>query len=91
MKTIEKAVKEYSSIIQFQEAFLKGAEFAQRWIPIEEEKIPKDGKEYITKNNNQGGVLSLISWDIIHKHYRCKSEYVFEGNAGTHWKPIELT
>ena len=37
MKTIEEAAKEYSKEPFIQIGFIVGAEFAQRWIPVEEE------------------------------------------------------
>lgn len=93
MKTIEQLAEEIieqsvhgasiSDIMQLISDFIN-------WIPFEQESIPKDGKEYLTKNDRQGGVLSLISWNKIHNYYQNKGEYVFEQNAGTHWKPVSF-
>ena len=60
------------------------------WIDAKVTSIPKDGKEYLTKNENQGNNLQLVYYDKIHKCYTNKGEYVFEGNAGTHWKHITI-
>lgn len=61
---------------------------AIEWINVKEQPIPRDGKEYLTKNDLQGGVKSLISWNKVHNHFANKGFYVSEGNAGTHWLDI---
>lgn len=58
------------------------------WILIKDEEIPKDGKEYLVRNDLQGGQLSLIYWDKIHHTYRDKGDWVFLANIGTHWCKI---
>ncbi len=58
------------------------------WTDATQQSIPKDGKEYLTKNNLQGGVKQLISWNTIHGYYQNKGVRVYEGNAGTHWMEI---
>ena len=96
MLTIEQAALIYvrqndgCTVSPMYDGFEAGVQFCQRWIPVEEESIPKDGKEYLTRNDRQGGVLSLISWNKIHNHYQDKGEYVFEQNAGTHWRSLFL-
>ena len=51
--------------------------------------IPKDGKEYLTKNNLQGGVKSLIRWDKIKDCFTDKGKYIAECNVGTHWFDLD--
>lgn len=58
------------------------------WISVKDQKIPRDGEEYLTANMLQGGVKQLISWNKFHKCFQSKGDYVFEGNAGTHWAEI---
>ena len=96
METIDEKLKFYLEFIDeeyrstFQIGFRKCLEYTEKWIPVEQESIPKDGKEYITRNDKQGGIYNLISWNIFNKHYQNKGEYIAEGNAGTHWKPISF-
>ena len=96
MKTIDEKLKFYLEFIDeqyrttFQLGFHKCLDFTEKWIPVEQESIPKDGKEYITRNDRQGGIYSLISWNMSNKHYQNKGEYISELNAGTHWKPISF-
>ena len=70
---------------------LGGVQERQEWISVEDKRIPTDGKEYLTINMNQGGVILIISWNTIHKYYQSKGKYVSHlssGNAGTHWQPL---
>ena len=58
------------------------------WIEVEENEIPKDGKEYLTRNELQGGVLQLISWDKLHKCYKNKGDVRIGKNVGSQWFKI---
>jgi len=59
-------------------AFIKGVEFAEEWIPIEEE-LPEIGNYILTKNEKNIGLsLPLTMWDI-----KDISEY------STHWRPVK--
>lgn len=63
------------------------AELAKyQWTSVEDQPIPKDGEEYLVKNMNQGGVKSLISWNIIHDHWQEKNTPSW--HQSTHWMPI---
>lgn len=96
MKTTDEKLNFYLEFIDeqyrstFQIGWRKCLEYTDKWIDCNVEPIPKDGKEYLTKNDRQGGVLRLISWNTINKHYQDKGEYVHEPNAGTHWKPTSF-
>ena len=73
---------------QFSKGYEQGLEHGKQlsdWISVEDQPIPKDGKEYLTVNINQGGVQNLISFNTIHKYFQSKGEYIGEHNAGTHW------
>ena len=61
------------------------------WVKVSDIEIPKDGQEYLVKNENQGGVLSLIKYNRVHNHYESKGKWVPLGVLGTHWKPVELS
>ena len=58
------------------------------WVPRSAKEIPKDGREYLVKNENQGGTLSLIRYNRIHDYYENKGKWAPQGNLGTHWKLI---
>lgn len=55
------------------------------WQPIE--TAPKSGKEILTRNNNQGGCLQLISFNVIHNYWQFKGEPILSLQA-THWMNI---
>ena len=59
-----------------------------KWINVKDKPIPRDGKEYLTKNDNQMGTLQLIYWNNIYNYFNNKGEYISEENAGTHWIKI---
>ena len=86
MKTAEQAAVEYAEsledndyTIETEAAYKAGAEFAQRWIPMNEE-LPLRGIEIILKNKWCKRVfcpnsIGDIKW--------CSDRF-------THWRPIEL-
>ncbi len=47
------------------------------WIHIFDEDPPQDGSEFLVKNSNQGGVKTLVSWNIVHEHWQSKGKYYF--------------
>lgn len=100
MKTIEEAAKEYAitrsyeNKIQFildNEAFKKGVEFAQRWIPVEEE-LPEEGTNFL--HHNRFVLIKLLDGKIktaLLMHGVWYFDELFHQNAIiTHWRPIEL-
>jgi len=58
------------------------------WIEIKKEDLPKDGKEYLTRNELQGGVLQLIHWDKTHNCYKNKDQVRLGKNIGSQWLKI---
>jgi len=92
MKTILEATKDpsinrgllMSSIEQISDvSFRAGAEFAQRWIPVDEE-LPIDRKLCIVKDcNNEYRIM--IGEHIINWTY----PFIEKGYI-THWRPIEF-
>ena len=103
MKTIEEAAYEYackvneiwqSSVIatRSEAAFKSGVEFAQRWIPVEEElpiKFKKDDtiNEVLIKTAEE--YINLGWYDSDMKSFNsAHSDY--EILNVTHWRPIEL-
>lgn len=92
MKTIEEAAKAYSKAqhgsdpawqpdrYQSNCDFMAGVEFAQRWIPVEEE-LPEEGDEIICKDDFYIAVHVYYTDGLIDENY-LKSNY-------THWRPIE--
>lgn len=82
MKTIEEASKEYSKTrneekeIQYildMEAFKKGVEFAQRWIPIDEMNMTHIESLNILVKFEDGRVMRYLEkkWPLLRvTHYR---------------------
>lgn len=95
MKTIEEALNiaydECKSNAYFGNGFKRGVEFAQRWIPVEEE-LPKIGEKVITKmtkdKRTSYGIATRIreEWEI-NAHW---IDHTFSNMNITHWRPIEL-
>ena len=88
MKTIEEASVEYSKeqydhdpIMRFQceTHFEAGIEFAQRWIPIEED-LPEEFKQVIVKLENGWHTCTWITED---------GTFAFNVKP-THWRHIDL-
>jgi hypothetical protein len=105
MKTIEQAAKDYSAEcylyndamrMQAETHFEAGVEFAQRWIPVEEE-LPEEGALVQAKYEKR---LTDTQVKIGYTYATCRTnEFTSElwlvdtgYNAGriTHWRPIEL-
>jgi len=57
----------------------------EQWKPIE--SAPKNGKEILARNNNQGGCLRLISFNSIHNYWQCKGDPILS-LQDTHWMEI---
>ena len=99
MKTIEEAAKDfnYSHVNGHHpqkwvsDIFKAGAEFAQRWISVEEE-LPKIGEKVMTKmtkdKRTSYGIATRIreEWEI-NVHW---VDHTFSNMTITHWRPIEL-
>lgn len=94
MKTILEAASEYASkdfsnksSFEFHNqytSFQAGAEFAQRWIPIEEELPEDNGEKLLVKMNEEVYVAyysSKYGWNAAHLGLL---------KNVTHWRPIEL-
>lgn len=106
MKTIEEAAIEHaknlffgSSSIQylckgdFTTSFIEGVEFAQRWIPVEEE-LPEVGEIVLvrTKINKVTTCEMYIPKDYLDNilgEKKWAASYNFK-QAITHWRPINL-
>lgn len=71
-------------------SFIEGVEFAQRWIPVEEE-LPEVGEKVITKmtkdKRTSYGIATRIreEWEI-NAHW---IDHTFSNMNITHWRPIE--
>ena len=102
MKTINDAAQEYA-INKYEECtgiiedtlvdFKSGVEFAQRWIPVEEE-LPEVGKIVLvkTKINKVTTCEMYIPKDYLGNilgEKKWAASYNFK-QAITHWRPIEL-
>lgn len=61
----------------FYHQFRIGAEFVQRWIPVEEE-LPEIGKEVLTKTHDNW--YRIITFGIVAQNFPSQV---------THWRPIE--
>jgi len=85
MKTIEQGIKESylksGNNAYFGNGFKSGVEFAQRWIPVDEE-LPTNDDRVLVKFPN--GKVIVNSFDTALQIW----QYQFEQNY-THWRPIE--
>ena len=86
MKTIEEAAIDYALsredndyTIETEMAFEAGVEFAQRWIPVEEE-LPEKSKQVIVKLENGWHTCTWITGD---------GTFAFNVKP-THWRHIDL-
>ena len=83
MKTIEDALNiaydECKSNAYFGNGFKKGVEFAQRWIPVEED-LPEKFKQVIVKLENGWHTCTWITED---------GTFAFNVKP-THWRHIDL-
>lgn len=102
MKTIDEAAKEYANGVfedfiesvdfftseDFENAILKGVEFAQRWIPVEEElpKVERSGFSDLVLTKDCYDNVKLERYDF---ELKCFNELRY-GFKVTHWRPIEL-
>ena len=102
MKTIEEAAKEYAKdkylyipdmVFQCENHFEAGVEFAQRWIPVEEE-LPEVG-DVVLVRTRIGKVLTCEMYipedclgNVLGEKEWCGS-YNFK-QAVTHWRPVNL-
>ena len=93
METIEKAALEYAIqrqvdaeelkyIGRYQQSFKAGVEFAQRFIPIEEE-LPTELENVLFKSEYDGETLYEVGFLFSGKFY-------VKNKIPTHWRPIEL-
>lgn len=93
MKTIDEVSKEYaenkSSSDVFKEShekdFKAGVEFAQRWIPVEEE-LPPLGVLLQVKGIAGKGSLEYDFAKFEFRKGLCNSHLI----KSTHWRPIEI-
>lgn len=113
MKTIEEAAKEYANIpidrvideeeryfnsdVIYYDAFNAGAEFAQRWIPVEEElpiceKLDRwDGYVLVLCSDKYWTKAKLFSNTVNGE--LINEWYAEDGNIlpdVTHWRPVEI-
>lgn len=92
MKTIEEEAKEqanalkiYSSKQDFEKGFKAGVEFAQRWIPVEEEFPEEDTYVLTLSNRHNGNVYYRVIW------FRHGGFFSTEQTSNiTHWRQIEI-
>lgn len=97
MKTIKEAAKEYTRMtyeevyepgdlseqkLQCLNDFKKGVEFAQRWIPVEEE-LPTYLTHVLLKSANGKVQIGCFMDGMFNIEYH-------NPNKVTHWRPIEL-
>lgn len=56
------------------------------WVEVNESTPwPKSEDEFLTRNDNQGGTLKLVSWRVSTGSYVSKGQYVSHANLGTHY------
>lgn len=92
MKTIEEVEREVYgkdevlvSQGRYKSNFLKGVEFAQRWIPVEEE-LPESFSIVLVRDN---GISPIISTALF-QDGEFFPDFLLEHGQVTHWRPIDL-
>lgn len=101
MKTIKQAAKEYAALRcksdiwqnEISRDFKAGVEFAQRWIPVEEE-LPKEfnsGFSNLVLTKNSFNNILLERYDFDGKCFNAVRYDAKETGDGqvSHWRPIE--
>ena len=103
MKTIEEAAKEYAeknkkarkSDFITKKDFKAGVNFAQTWIPVEEELPPCSDTDILLKGIDDRGIEGIVDVGYMHDSHD-NTPYVENliGLGGvlikvTHWRPIE--
>ena len=91
MKTIKEGLDEaYNKAGQnayFGYGFKAGVEFAQRWIPVEEELPPIDSNVILKFIGCRDKTSYWVG--VLHNE-ACRSYYLDRHLKFTHWRPIEL-
>ena len=98
MKKIEEVAKEFSekSVWACPISFKAGVEFAQRWIPVEEE-LPEVGEMVLTKMEKRHGDTRVQNYYSTATRLENQGEWqtvnwvdhsISFGHI-THWRPIE--
>jgi len=92
MKTIQEEANKISvgkeNETESIECFKMGVEFAQRWIPVEEE-LPErqpSGFSELVLTRNKSGTIRVERYDYEFNHF---TEMRFDSHV-TFWRPIEL-
>lgn len=67
------------------DAFIAGVEFAQRWIPIDEE-LPSDNTCVLVRTMSLIRSIALFKDNFFHPDFKC-----IESNEVTHWRPISFS
>lgn len=66
-------------------SFKAGAEFAQRWIPVEEE-LPSNVSSILVRNSD----FSPIRSTALYQDRKFYPDFLLTHDQVTHWRPIEL-
>ena len=94
MKTIEDVAFEYSETVEKPDVindFKHGIEFAQRWIPIEDEKPPEQGHYLVKCKNSFPKNCEVVVAEFYEDNETFYSESTdFPINDATHWRLIDL-
>lgn len=101
MKTIDEAASEYScrkdNEFESYSGFKSGVEFAQRWIPVEENEVPPDDTDDIfnlTHGYSQRVLVKEKGVIYFGFYSKFSASWIVPGRSGniqvTHWRPIEL-
>lgn len=68
---------------------LKRNKITNKWNDVIDVPLPKSKKEFLVRNDRQGGVKTLIYWNNIHNKYYTKGQAILNiDNYATHWIKI---
>jgi hypothetical protein len=100
MKTIEEGCLEHihntqGEFLHKDQSFKAGVEFAQRWIPVEEELPPCSDEDLLLKGIDYRDISGIVDIGYMHDSHNGKpylSNFIsLSGDliSITHWRPID--
>lgn len=65
---------------------MNNSEDPLQWVRADgQNPFPRISNEFVMRNDHQGGVLTLVSWNSIHSHFQTKGEVILPSRMGTHF------
>lgn len=89
-KETEEGINQVEKIISLTIELIQRNKINNEWNSISMQQIPKDGKEYLTiNNNNLKGPKNIIKWSNLYNSYICNNKCILHINEyATYWTRI---